>query len=478
MAERVKRKAAPDASAREMVDIDSLTLDARNVIKHEEPDIAATAASLDAYGQQSPIVIDQAANVLKGNGTVLAAKRLGWSEIWAVRSDLEGTKARAYAIADNKTGRNAPWDDANLGLELTQIQADNDALLASLGGFDQAEIDRLIAESLADEPKTADPDEVPEPPKGEPITQAGDLWTLGDHRLLCGDSTDAASVARLMDGAKINVAFTSPPYASQRKYDESSGFKPIPPDEYVSWWEPIQANVRAHLVDDGSFFVNIKPAVVDGHRLLYVNDLLLSHCRAWSWRFVEEYIWTHGGTPGSPRGRFKNQFEPVYQFSVNEHKFRPNNVMFESTGHFKNAGRGNVSASQGAGGSTLDGVRTATGMVYPGNNIKLGKNQEALGHSAAFPVGLPSFFIRAFSDEADVIYEPFSGSGTTIIAAEQLTRRAYACEISPQYCDVAALRWMRFTGKPAQLGRKKWTAETFEAEQAKRATAALEPAAT
>ena len=117
----------------------------------------------------------------------------------------------------------------------------------------------------------------------------GKLILKSQHRLLCGDSTKAEDVARVMGGHQINVAFTSPPYASQRKYDESSGFKPIPPDEYVAWWEPIQANVREHLADDGSFFVNIKPNSDGLDTELYVFDLVLAMVRELDWHFADHW---------------------------------------------------------------------------------------------------------------------------------------------------------------------------------------------
>ena len=127
-----------------------------------------------------------------------------------------------------------------------------------------------------------------------------------------------------MDGQEINVAFTSPPYASQRKYDESSGFKPIKPDAYVDWFEAVQANVRAHLAVDGSWFVNIKEHCDDGQRSLYVKDLTLAHVRRWGWRFVDELCWIHSGIPGQVRTRFKNQFEPIFHFCLRKDpKIRP-----------------------------------------------------------------------------------------------------------------------------------------------------------
>ena len=261
------------------------------------------------------------------------------------------------------------------------------------------------------------------------------------HRLLCGDSTKAADVERVMGGDEINVAFTSPPYASQRKYDESSSFKPIPPDEYVEWWEPIQANVAAHLAADGSLFVNIKEHCEDGQRSLYVKDLTLSHVRAWDWRFIDEFCWKRGGVPGKWPNRFKNQWEPVLHFSRGKIiKLNHANVLHDSdgafdyspdnpkskTGFFSNRGRNDIAGQ---------------GKALPGNVITVGAEvNQTDSHSAPFPVGLPAFFIKAFSDEGDNVYDPFLGSGTTMVAAETLGRRCFGIEISEAYTAVCLER--------------------------------------
>lgn len=113
-------------------------------------------------------------------------------------------------------------------------------------------------------------------------------WVIGRHCLICGDCRDAATVARLLDGARVNVAITSPPYASQRTYDPSSGFQPIPPDDYVAWFGEVARNIESVLAPDGSYFLNIKEHSEDGERSLYVKDLVLAHKREWGWRFVDE----------------------------------------------------------------------------------------------------------------------------------------------------------------------------------------------
>ena len=305
-------------------------------------------------------------------------------------------------------------------------------------------------------------DEVPEPPV-DPITKPGDLWTLGDHRLLCGDSTKAEDVERLMAGGRINVAFTSPPYASQRKYDESSGFKPIPESDFCDWFDNVQQNVKSHITDDGSWFVNIKAHCDDGCRSLYVFDLVLSHVRKWGWRLIDDFIWRRSGLPGSWDNRFKNQHEPIFHFSLGRSiKFNPDSVRNDSEDSFSYKGKlksANTTNPISFSGSDVD---RQAGTSLPGNVLPPFKS-EAVQHEAAFPVGLPSFFIKAYTDKGDNVYEPFCGSGTTLIAAEQLGRKCYGMEISPQYCDVIVNRWETLTGKKAVLEVNDGKARTTQA---------------
>jgi site-specific DNA-methyltransferase (adenine-specific)/site-specific DNA-methyltransferase (cytosine-N4-specific) len=260
-----------------------------------------------------------------------------------------------------------------------------------------------------------------------------------------------ADVARVLAGAPINVAITSPPYADRRKYDEESGFRPVPPEKYVEWFEAVQVNVAAHLAQDGSFFLNIKEHCEDGQRVLYVKDLVLAHVRIWGWRFVDEFCWYKTAMPGFWPNRFRNEWEPVFQFSRRaDIKFRPAAVSHESDDVPGPRARTSTTfgGNHGFDASSRD---RKSGAAWPGNVLKLSTrlNPDGNDHSAAFPVDLPEFFARAFSDEGDIIFEPFMGSGSTLIAAERTKRRARGCEISPAYCDVAVTRWEAFTGRKA-----------------------------
>jgi DNA modification methylase len=400
--------------------------------------------SYERFGQRKPIVARPDGTVIAGNHQFLAAKALGWDEMAVVFVDDDDQTAKAFALADNRTSDLGTYDSDALAELLADVAVDPELLLAT--GYTQADLDALIGEIEELDPT---PDEDPTVPTSAPAkTIKGDIWLLGPHRLMCGDSREPSDVDTLLSGAQINLAFTSPPYAEQRTYDESSGFKPIPPDEYVEWFQMVQANVAAHLAEDGSWFVNIKAASRGLDTELYVMDLVLTHARQWGWHFVTEFCWERSGMPQEPNGRFKNQFEPVYQFSVNKWKHRPDAVKVPSKSAFLYYDPKDRKAAEHQGTDfAFNDDRIGEGLAYPGNRLPtFAGSHEALGHGAAFPVGLPEFFVKAYTDEGDTVYDPFMGSGSTMLAAHNQHRIAYGMEISPAYCDIICKRWEQATG--------------------------------
>ena len=432
------------------VKVEALIPYAKNSRTHDDAQVAQIAASIKEFGWTNPILVDGEQGIIAGHGRLMAARKLGMTEVPVIElKDLTSTQKKAYIIADNRLALNAGWNNDMLTIELNELLEDKFSL--ELLGFNADELNALlnpieIIEGLTDE------DEVPEPPP-EPITKLGDVWILGNHRLMCGDGKSFNDVEKLLNGFKINLAITSPPYASQRTYDEQSGFKPIHPNEFVDWYKEIASNIMVNLKDDGSYFCNIKPNADGIKRELYVFDLVLSHVRDWGWNFADEFCWERNGIPQQVVKRFKNQFEPIYHFTKGEWKFRPESVKHESKSvpKAKGKGAGNTSAADRQGiVSAVDGNEVLAGMAYPGNRLPTFQS-EALGHPAAFPIGLPEFFIKAYTDAKDVVFDPFMGSGSTLMAAEKNGRFAYGTEISPIYCDVIIKRWENFTGKKAVL---------------------------
>ena len=438
---------------------------ARNSRTHSEAQVAQIAASIREFGFTNPVLVDGDNGIVAGHGRVMAAKQLGPAEVPTISVGwLTEGQRRAYVIADNQLALTAGWDEAVLAQEVAWLQGEN--FNTDLLGFDADFLDGLLAEQDATSTGLTDQDDAPAV-QVNAITQPGDVWVMGKHRLMCGDCRSSGDVSMVMGGGQINVAITSPPYASQRTYDEASGFKPIPEDEYVDWYKEVAANIMANLADDGSYFCNIKPAAENLDTHLYVFDLVIAHARSWGWHFATEFCWERNGIPKQVVRRFKNQFEPIYQFVKNDWKMRPDAVRHESKSvpiaRGKGAGNTSWAAHQGGDSFRMSGKQCEAGfewfgdniqagMAYPGNRLPtFASTHEALGHSAAFPVGLPQFFIEAYSDAGDSVFDPFMGSGSTLMAAEKTGRCAFGTEISPIYCDVIVRRWQSVTGKRAVL---------------------------
>jgi DNA modification methylase len=432
---------------------------ARNARTHSPEQVAQIAASIAEFGFNAPILVDSCAGIVAGHGRLLAARKLGLAEVPVVVLDhLSETQRRAYVIADNRLAENAGWDEAALAAELHELE--REGLDLALVGFSDGELEALLAAEPQPEATPDAEEEIPEAPV-EPVTRLGDVWLIGKHRLICGDCRDSTAVDRLFSGKKANIAITSPPYATQREYDPQSGFKPVPPEEYSEWFRDVAANIAANLTADGSFFLNIKEHAADGERSLYVKDLVIAHRRQWGWRFVDEFCWrkTDNGVPGGWGNRFKNAWEPVFHFCRQpEIKFRPKAVghvsedCFDYSPNNPKSTSGSGLLGTGARGSAAGQPGAAdedgrfTGVARPSNVVEVKSESGQGSHSAPFPRALVEFFVKAFSDPGDVVFDPFLGSGTTMAAAHLLDRTGYGIEISPAYCDVILRRMANLGG--------------------------------
>lgn len=451
-----------------------------NPNKHPAEQLAIYAKIIRHQGWRKPIVVSkQTGWIVTGHGAWLTAKKEGWP---TVPVDYQDFKSRAdefaHLVADNRLPQMAEFDDEILAKIVVNELPDFDLDLTGLSGLEQDTLARAINPVVETAPPDTSAANLKRLRKKWKV-ESGQLWHLGEHRLLCGDCRDPKSVAKLLGKEKVNVAFTSPPYAEQREYDENSGFKPIPPKQYVEWFKPIAENVRTHIAADGSWFINIKPSCHGLDTELYVFDLVIAHVRDWGWHFATEFCWERNGMPKSVQQRFKNQFEPIYQFALNRWKMRAENVRHASD-HVpipfgKGAGNTSWANKQGGNGAVFGGAKRRKsgtnqtmsdvqgqtkapgefinpGLAFPGNRLPtFCESHQATGHTAAFPVGLPSFFIKAYSDGGDLVFDPFLGSGTTLIACEQLARRCRAMEISTEYVAVALQRWADATGKTPRL---------------------------
>ena len=434
------------ASRIEVWPVEKLVAYSKNPRTHSDAQVAQIAASIIEFGFLNPILVDTKAGVVAGGGRLLAARKLNLTEVPVIVLDhLSEIQKRAYIIADNRLPLNAGWDEEMLRLELAELQADDFDL--DVLGFSDEELGELLGadEDAADGTDADDEDQIPEAP-ATPVTRPGDLWLIGPdhrHRLLCSDCRQPEAVATLFRGCQAAVVITSPPYATQREYDPASGFRPVAPEEYVGWYRAVAENIASVLAPDGSYFLNIKEHAEDGQRHLYVKDLTIAHVRQWGWRFVDEFCWrkTDNGVPGGWNNRFKNAWEPVFHFCrQQEIKFRAAAVSHASDGVFDYSPHTPKSAS----GSGLLGEHDDRheGLARPSNVIEAKTESTQGSHSAPFPRAIPEFFIRAFSDPGDVIWDPFMGSGTVLLAAALLDRIGYGTELSPSYCDVVLRRMM------------------------------------
>ena len=445
----------------ELWPVERLVPFARNPRTHSDAQIAQIAASIVEFGFNAPILVDSDAGVIAGHGRLMAAKKLGLAEAPVVILDhLTETQKRAYIIADNRLGESSGWNEGLLAEELAAL--DGDGFDLSLVGFGDDELQALLAGVEGGQEDVADQEQIPDAPV-EPVTRLGDVWRIGKHRLICGDCRDHAVVARLFEDAKAGIVITSPPYATQREYDPASGFLPVPPNDYCDWFRDVAANIESVLAPDGSYFLNLKEHAEDGERSLYVKDLVLAHRRQWGWRFIDEFCWrkTDNGVPGGWNNRFKNAWEPVFHFSRQpEIKFRPKAVGHVSDGCFdyspnnpkSTSGSGLLgTGARGPVGQRGDDDGRFTGIARPSNVVEVKSESGQGSHSAPFPRALVEFFVNAFTDPGDLVFDPFLGSGTTMAAAHVLDRVGCGIEISPAYCDVIMRRISQLAGEEPVL---------------------------
>jgi site-specific DNA-methyltransferase (adenine-specific)/site-specific DNA-methyltransferase (cytosine-N4-specific) len=382
-----------------------------------------------------------------------------------LRKDIDPDEMWPVVIAD-LTDEEADFVIMTLDAVTPMVEIDYDILdsLVEDAGPLEEDIAAILATLDVELPETEQPplpDPGPQVDRAEELQEAwrvemGQVWQCGEHYVICGDCREPETWKKLLSAAgveKVNGVFTSPPYAEQRKKQYGG----VPVDQYVEWWDAVQQNVRDNLAEDGSFFVNIKPHCEDGQRALYVFDLVLAMVRRWGWRFVDELCWYRGGLPGDPAKwrHFKNEFEPLYHFANSDHfRFLPDNMLYKSSLVIGEVGRVEaLDKIQGHGAGKC--VTRDDGLAYPGNVIKIraALQHDAPSHSAAFPVNLPDFFVRAYSDEGDVWCDQFLGSGTTIVAAHNNGRRGIGIERLEKYVAVCLQRFQDAFGvEPVLVG--------------------------
>jgi len=380
--------------------------DQRNARRHDERNIDAIADSLRQFGQQKPIVVQKNGkgfNVLAGNGTLRAALKLGWTHLAAAEFDRDDTGAAvAFGIADNRTAELAEWDGEMVAGLLEDLAGEYSP--ADLG-FTDDELDGL----LADEPGEVVEDEVPEPPT-DPITKPGDLWTLGDHRVLCGDSTSEADVALLTEGALADCLLTDPPYGVSYTGGTSDKLTivndDLSEDGLAGLCTAAFGLAEKHTREGAYWYATVPPGPL---HLVFLSD--------WKQRGVlrQVLVWKKDSLVLG-HSEYHYQHEPIlfgWKPGGSRHKNK-------------------------------DRTRTT---VWEVDRPKASRE-----HPTMKPVALWTRAMADGSRTGERVYDPFLGSGTTLIAAEQLGRVGYGLEIDPAYCDVIVERWQNLTGGKATRG--------------------------
>lgn len=386
----------------QLVNVSDLIPFARNSRTHSDEQVAQIAASIKEFGFTNPILTDGENGIIAGHGRLQAARKLGLTEVPTIPLEgLTDAQKRAYVIADNKLALNAGWDAQLLASEIAGL-ADDDFDL-SLLGFNEDELAALLVDKTEG---LTDPDDVPEVP-ADPVSVLGDVWLLGKHRLACGDCTDVGAIDAALQGRKADLCLTDPPYGLDSKKKSGKNSYDQYEDtldnlkELAALWLPL---ARSH-----SVAVVFSPGVT----------------RQWVYPEPDWVIcWFYGG--GQLRSSWGfNCWQPFLCYGKDP----------------------SLANGKGARPDAID-------MNTPAN-------AGDINHPCPKPVKLWSWFLDrlTFSPNA-VLFEPFSGSGTTIIAAEMKGIAVAAIELSPAYVDVAVKRWQDFTGEQAVHAE---TGETFDA---------------
>ena len=438
--------------------IDSLTPDPENARAHPEWNLEAIRNSLARFGQQRPIIVDKAGVIRAGNGQWLAAKELGWKRIAAVTTELTGKELVAFAIADNRTGELSEWNEDTLAQLLTGLDAD----MRDASGFKESDLAKLM-EGGTD----SKIDWTPEVEPRKAITRSGDLWTLGRHRLLCGDSKDPITWRRILGTAKAKMVFTDPPYGVS--YTTEGGETVMNDekrdDELLKLLAAIFKLTAKHTEETAGWYI--------WHATTTRNDF--EHAmRAAGLIERTTIIWVKP-TPAMGRGDYQWAHEPCFYASRagQTPKFygdRTQQTIWRVT--FKGAKE--VATVVGTGIEVLDGqgnrlwiqdkapkakkarkVRIDDGQVLHlvGGNAQGTawevSRESATVHPTQKPVELAKRAIENSSLPGELVVDPFMGSGTTLIAAELLGRAAAGAELKPEHCDSIVLRWQELTGLEA-----------------------------
>lgn len=388
----------------EIRSIDDITPYARNSRTHSDEQVAQIAASIREFGWTTPILIDEEGSVICGHGRLLAARKLGQAEVEViVARGWSDAKKRAYVIADNKLALNAGWDMELLALELADLKEFDFDL--GLTGFSDEELSKLLPDKTDG---NTDQDEVPEVP-ADPITKPGDVWLMGKHRLLCGDSTSVDDMEKLTSGQLVDMWLTDPPY--NVAYEGGTKDK---------------LTIQNDNMGDEQFRAFLRDAYVTADTVMKPGAVF--------------YIW-HADSEGyNFRGAARDAGWQVRQCLIWK---KSSQVMGRQDFHWKHE-------------PCLYGWKDGAAHLWANDRkqttvLEFDKPSRNGEHPTMKPVAIFEYQLLNNTKGGDIVLDSFAGSGTTVIAAEKNGRVAHLMELDPRYCDVIIKRWQDFSGKSATL---------------------------
>ena len=423
------RKAVMSKPMIEMIPPDQLRPWARNARTHSRKQIRQIADSVTRFGFTNPVLINRNNAILAGHGRVEAAKLLGMDTIPCLRIDhMTPAEMRGYVIADNKIALNAGWDEEILATELQELLAADIGFDINITGFSISEVDNLIDGLAPTEPGDPGDDQLPEPEPGQVRCNIGDIWQLGPHRLICGNSLDPDIVALLMDQEKAEMVFTDPPYnvpidghvsglgtIRHREFAMASG--EMTREQFVAFLRSAFENLATYSVDGSIHFV-----CMDWR---HMGEIQEAGTAIYS-ELKNLVVWAKNN--GGMGTFYRSRHELIYAFNNGT---APHINSFELGQHGRY--RTNVWEYKGV------------------NTMKAGRLDELALHPTVKPVAMVADAIKDVSRRNGIVLDLFGGSGSTLIAAHKTGRRARICELDPVYCDRMIRRWENFAKDDAEL---------------------------
>ena len=481
---------------------------ARNSRTHSDEQVTQIAASIREFGFTNPVLIDSNGTIIAGHGRVMAAKKVGLAEVPCLRlQHLSPSQIRAYVIADNKLALNAGWDDEMLKAELLTLQ--EEGFNTDLTGFSDDELNALLNSEIIE--GQTDPDEIPEPPV-EPVTKLGDIWVLGNHRIMCGDSTVVTHVERLMAGQKASLMHADPPYGMGKASDgviNDNLYNEDLDNFQMEWW----ATLRSFLFDNASAYIWgnapelwrlwYKTGLGNSEKLELRNQIVWDkkaipgmgsaglnqypiaseHCLFFQlgnqlvgnmntadywegWEPMRSYLeqemksigWklsdlnkatnTSMGSHWVTKSQWLFPTEGLYRKIQSAAKGKAFNQEYEKLKQEYEKLKQEYEKLKQETRSYFDNAHEPMRDVWEFSRVN---GVERHGHATPKPVAMMERIMKSSLPIGGLCVEPFGGTGSTLMGAEKTGRVCYSMELNPVYCDVIVKRWEAFTGKKAVL---------------------------